>query len=475
MVDMQHERAASDSVDQSVVADITAPGAADEQVQEMLAHTIDVGALAGAVSLQDPADAADTLEDLSEREATELIEEMEDQAAADALAEMRVPLAVSVLEGLVEDDPVYAGRLIELMAPDDATDLLQELEPHQQSRLLAHLQAEPAESIGALIGYDSESAAGMMTTDYLAVKRTLTVGEAIEYIRGEDVEESVNDALVIDDDERLVGLVPLRRLLLADNNEHIDAIMDTSVEAVRADLDREHVAQTFDRYDYAILPVVSADDRLLGVVTVDDVIDIIRMEQTEDVQRGVGAGKGEAVYSRVRDKIRGRIGWLGTSLVMMSFAACVILFSEDVIRERPLLAFLLPVIAAVVGNGGQQAMMVTLRGLVLDEVRGDGLMRLLLREVLVGVFNGFVLACILVIGVGVIGMAGVESASMDVGLIAGLAMLIAMSAATLTGTGVPLLMRRFGIDPALASSIILIMITDGVAFITLISLTRLVL
>ena len=447
----------------------------DERVQQMMAHTIDVGALAGAVNLQAAADAADTLEELEEGEATEVLEEMEDLAAAEALAEMQMPLAVSVLQDLVDDDPVYAGRLLGLMAPDDATDILQGLDEKERDALLARVERSSAEEIVQLINYDPESAGGLMTTNFLVLRDDMSVGQATEYIRSSPVPDSVNDALVTDDHDRLTGLISLRQLLLAPNSQQIADIMETDLVAIRTDRDREEVAQTFDRYDLSLLPVIDDHERLLGVITVDDVIDIIREEQTEDVQRSVGAGKGEAVYSSLRDKIKGRLGWLATSLVMMCFSAAIILFNEDIIRKKPLLAFLLPVIAAVVGNGGQQSMMVTLRGLVLDEIRPGRVGPLLGREVMVGIVNGLALGMLLFAGVVAVSTLGLETATLEIAIVAGIAIFGAMSAATLTGTTIPLLMKKLGIDPALAASIILIMITDGVSFMTIIGLTKLML
>ncbi|MHC4993162.1 MAG: magnesium transporter, partial [Planctomycetota bacterium] len=255
----------------------------------------------------------------------------------------------------------------------------------------------------------------------------------------------------------------LRDLLLGESNERILSLMDPSAEAVTVGTDREEVARQFDRYDYSLLPVVDDRNRLLGVVTVDDVIDIIRAEQTEDVQMTVGAGAGEAVYSRVIDKLRGRFPWLGVSLVMTCIAAVVVLVFEDMIARMPILAFLMPVIAALVGNAGHQALAVTLRGLVLEEVRRGVVGPLIARETIVGFVNGLALGTMVFIGVALLSQSS-NSATWQIGLVAGFATMLSMTVGTLSGSGVPLLMRRLGIDPAHASAIFLIMITDAVSF-----------
>jgi len=464
--------AAEEDGGRSRVLDAQAETPEDQRVAEMMEEeTIDVGALADAVERQEAPDAADTLEDLDEEEAAEVLEEMDAEAAAEALAEMKPVLAAGVIDDLFEEGKVdYAGHLLELMAPDDAVDLLQALHDEKRHALLRVMKREPARELGELITYDRESAGGMMTTDFLALRENMTVNQAIDTIRRVDIRENVTHALVTDDDNRLVGIVTLRKLLLSRPHDRIGDLMSRDVEAIVPDLDREAVAHTFDRYDYSILPVVDARGMLLGIITVDDVIDIIREEQTEDVQRTVGASAGEAVYSPLREKIRGRLPWLGASLGMMCGSASVVLLGEEMIERMPVIAFLLPAIAAVVGNGGQQAMMVTLRGIVLQEIRPDRVGPLLLREIIVGLFNGLLLG-LAVFAVVLLLSGFIDSATWRIGLIAGTAMMVSMTAATLAGTGIPLLMKKAGIDPALASSIILIMITDAVSFSTLLALT----
>ncbi len=248
--------------------------------------------------------------------------------------------------------------------------------------------------------------------------------------------------------------------------------MQETVKAVRTGIDREAVARTFDRYDYAMLPVVDLDDRLLGIVTVDDVIDIIRDEQTEDVQKIVGAGAVEAVYSHDGEKFRGRFPWLAASLVFTGFAATAIILFGDLIAERPILAFLMPVIAAVVGNAGHQALAVTLRGIVLGEIRRERVGPLFVREGIVGLLNGAALG---VVTFAILNLPVVPGASWQIGLVAGVSIMFAMVVGTLTGAGVPLVMRSLGFDPAQSSAIFLIMITDALSFTTLLSLSWLLL
>ncbi len=456
----------------SRVEDVAETSPQDERVAELLEHTIDVSVLAGAVEQQQAADAADTLESLEEQEAAEVLEQMEDQVAAEALAEMETPLATGVLADLTEEDPAYIGRLLELMAPDDAADLLQALDEPTRARLLGAMAQAPAHELVQLISYDRESAGGLMTTDFLALGESMTIHEACDFIRASPVPGETQYALVTDADDRLVGIIGLRKLLLAQSHERVAQLMNRSVKAIRPELDREAVARTFDRYDYAMLPVADDDGRLLGIVTVDDVIDIIRAEQTEDVQKTVGAGAGEAVYSGLGEKLRGRFPWLGASLLLTCLAAAVVLVFHEMIGEYTILAYLLPVIAAVVGNAGHQALAVTLRGIVLDEVRRERVWPLVAREATVGLLSGAALGVVIFL---VLNLPIVPGASWQLGLVAAISITIAMTVGTLTGAGVPLIMRGLGIDPAQSSAIVLIMITDAVAFTTLLTLSSVLL
>jgi magnesium transporter len=446
------------------------PSPEDERVASLMAHTIDLPALASAVDQQEAADAADTLETLEDDEAVELLEQMEDQRAADALAEMQKPLAVSVLEDLAEESPDYAGHLLELMAPDDAADLLQALPGEDRRRLLEIMSAEPAEELVELLRYERESAGGLMTTDFLALNEDMTVQQATDFIRSTEVPESAQYALITDDDDHLVGIVDFRALLVARPGERMRDLMDRAVKVVRPQTDREQVAREFDRYDHALLPVVDEEGLLLGIVTVDDVIDIIREEQTEDVQKIVGAGAGEAVYSTFLQKLRGRFPWMGASLLLTCLAALVILGFEDMVRRHTILAFLLPVTAALVGNAGHQALAVTLRGIVLDEVRPDRVMPLVAREALVGLVMGACLGAFICLIVWLLDR-GDDAERWRIGAVAALAACVAMGVGTLAGSSIPLIMRRLGADPAQSSAIFLIMITDGASFSVLLGLT----
>jgi magnesium transporter len=472
-VDERPETPEDDTREGRIVEPGADPSPEDERVAELLAHSIDVPVLAEAVGQQEAADAADTLEYLEDEEAADVLEAMDDHAAADALAEMQPPLAAGVIiDWLDEGRSDYAAELVTLMAPDDGADLLQLLTPAQREAVLTHVPVESAVELRRLAAYGKETAAGMMTTDFVALTESLTVADATELLRASALPDEIHDLPVVDATGRFVGIVSLRTLLLRPAIVRVGDFVDRSVRHIRADLDREDVAREFDRYDYFMLPVVDADDRLLGLVTVDDVIDIIREEQTEDVQKTVGAGKTEAVYSSVLEKFRGRFRWLFVSVLIMIPSAIVVSQFEGLIGELAILAVLMPVVAALAGNAGHQALAVTLRGIVLDEVRPDLVWPLIRREMAVGLLSGMVLGT--AVGLAIMAMSPLASgAGWQLGVVVAVSMTVSMCAGALAGSLTPLIMHRFGADPAQSSAIFLIMVTDAVAFLTFLGLAAL--
>lgn len=437
----------------------------DEHVAELMSHTIDVSALASAVTKQKAADAADTLEDLDDDEAAEVIGLMDDQSAADALAEMEDPLAVTIIEDLIDDDrKQYAATLLTTMAPDDAVSIIRLLDKVATEQLIVCMPVGHARQLRQLCDYQEESAAGIMTTDFVSLNDEMTIEKVVDLLRQREIPEHVRDLPVTNSNDELVGIVGLRALLIGMGDETVANTMAHKFAAVHSETDREQVAREFDRYDYLMLPVTDSLNRLLGIITVDDVIDIIEEEQTEDVQLTVGAGAGEAVYSGLTEKLRGRMPWLILSALMMLPATYVVLSFESLIKEVALLAVFMPLIAALAGNAGHQALAVTLRGIVLDEVRRDRIFPLVRRELFVGLIAGITIGGIVAI---VLWLFGDSLLASRLGVIFALAMVTSMGVGTLTGAAIPLLMRRCGADPAQASAIFLVMVTDAVAFSTL--------
>ena len=466
-----HSSPLSDISERDSVVDANEPTPEDELVEQLLLHEIVPSVFADAVEQQEDADAAETLEQIGEAAAIEIIEEMETESAAQALAHMHPSLAVSVLEDLVEEDPTYAGQLIEEMDPDDATDLLQNLSDASRDRLLGTLGKVEAVKFRRLMEYPEKSAGGMMTTDYLAVRDTMSVREATEAIRRAETGEDWLYVFVVDWRGRLQGRATMRALLLANPAQRVMELCEKQVDAIKPNVDREDVAREFEKYDYLVLPVVDEEDRMLGVITVDDVVDAIRQEGTEDAQAMFGAGREEAVFSSVADKLRGRLPWLFVNLFTSSIAAVVVLQFDDMISSIAILAVIMPVIANQAGNAGQQSLAVTLRGIVLDEVRDGAALGLVRREAIVGLVNGTI--CGLLMGA-LVGCAEYwthpGTPMWKLGYVVAISMSVALAIGTIVGSSLPLIVRRFGADPATASTIFLTMVTDSMSFLVFLGL-----
>ncbi len=446
--------------------------AEDALVDDLIESDASPEVIADAVEQQDAADAATTLETLPQDEASDVVGEMEVDAAADALSHMSIPLAVSVIEDLIEEDPSFAGRMLSEMAPDDATDLLQALPKQDRDRLLALMGAGTALNLRELMVHPRESAGGMMTTQYLSVRENETVAEAIEHIRRGEPIEHAQQAFVTDRKGRLKGTIGLRKLLVSRSSELIGDICERHVDAVNPEIDRELLAREFEKYDYLELPIVDHSQRLLGIVTVDDVIDIIRAEGTEDAQRMVGAGKEEGVHSTVTQKLRGRFPWLIVNLFTSAVAAVVVMQFEGMIAEIALLAVMMPVIANQSGNAGQQSLAVTLRGIVLDQIRPNHSWMHVRREMTVGFLNGIV--CGSIVG-GIVVIAKIASGEpWHLGVVIAISMTATLTIGCVTGSAMPLIMRKLRFDPATASTIFLTMVTDSMSFLVFLGLASLV-
>jgi len=460
------------NLNEGIVSDPRVETAEDALVDDLIESDASPELIADAVEQQDAADAATTLEALPQDEASDVVGEMEVDAAADALSHMSIPLAVSVIEDLIEENPSFAGRMLSEMAPDDATDLLQALPKQDRDRLLALMGVGTALNLRELMVHPRESAGGMMTTQYLSVRENESVAEAIEHIRRGEPIEHAQQAFVTDRKGRLKGTIGLRKLLVSRSGELIGDICERHVDAVSPELDRELLAREFEKYDYLELPIVDHSQRLLGIVTVDDVIDIIRAEGTEDAQRMVGAGKEEGAYSTVIQKLRGRFVWLVINLLTCAVGAVVVLQFEGLIKELAFLAVLMPVIANQSGTAGQQSLAVTLRGIVLDQLLPRHTSTHIRRELTAGLINGVL--CGMLFGSFVAAFKIMNGESWHIGILIAISMSTTMMIGCATGSAMPLIMRRLGFDPATASTIFLTMVTDSMSFFIFLGIASLV-
>ncbi|MGH8874335.1 MAG: magnesium transporter [Acidimicrobiia bacterium] len=432
------------------------------EVEEYLdSHAEEWGALAEAT----PHDAADILEELGGEAATDLISELDPEEAAEILEELRPDLAADILGEL---PPAEAASLLGEMTTDEAVDVLAELEEETVTELLGLMDDQAAEEMRSLLNYLPDSAGGLMTTEIAILPIGMTSGEAIERLRQLHEElEDLSYVYIVDDDWRLQGVLSFRDLVFRRPGVGLAEAMVPHPIAVTPGTDREEVAELAQRYHLFGLPVVDDQGRLLGMVTTESVIEAVRQEASEDFAAAVGAGAEETVYTPVRRSVRMRLPWLVLNLALALVVSFVIEHHSGVIGREPVLAALMPVIALLGGNGGFQSLAVVIRALATDDVPGSQVREVLARQLGIGAANGLLLAMVaasasfLLLSVGLFGS---TAHPLTVALVMAIAAVVNLTVAGLAGAGIPILLRTLGLDPALASSIFLTLITDLVGF-----------
>lgn len=433
-----------------------------EEVEEYLdTHREEWEALAEA----DPHDAADILEELGEEAATDLIADLDPDDAADVLEEMQDDLAADILQEL---DPEDAADLLEEMPADEAVDIIHRLDPEAQRNLIEKLEPYFTDEVRQLLEYPEDTAGGHMTSSFASLPLGMTAGEAIERIRllSEELED-LSYVYIVDEDRRLVGVLSFRELVFNRPGVGLDEVMIPNPVAVNPLTDREEAAELAQRYHLYSLPVVDERGRLLGRLPNEEIMEAIQLEASEDFALATGAGAHETVFTPVLGSVRMRLPWLSLNLFLALIVTFVIERQTGIIRDEPILAALMPVIALLGGNGGFQSLAVVIRALATDDVPGNQVFPVLRRQFAIGVMNGAILAILAgALSVFLIetGVFDSGSSAISVALAVSIAAMGNVTIAGLAGGGIPLLLRKFGFDPAQSSSIFLTLITDTVGF-----------
>jgi len=413
-----------------------------------------------------PSDLSDILAELNPDIRLRLVQALPPDVVSEALAEMEVEEhPEAVLEAL---NPEQAAGIVDELPPDDAVDLIAELAPEKATGILARV-AHRAD-LERLLRYDEATAGGLMTTELVAVEQDVAAAAAIEEIRrqGEEV-ESFYQVYCVDERRRLVGLLSLQRLVLAPPARPVREIMEPALAVAAPQLDQEEVARLMARYNVAAVPVVDADGVLLGRVTFDDVIDVVEQESTEDLLRFGGVSGTEELGGSWWEAARRRLPWLFVNTLTALLAASVVWVFQESINALVLLAVFMPIVAGQGGNAGTQALAVTVRRLALGQIARDREWSVVGKELTVGAFNG------LAVGSAVGVLAALAGGTPQLGLVVTLAMWANLAFAGLVGSTVPLVLQRFGADPAIASSIFVTPLTDACGFLLLLGLASWVL
>ena len=410
------------------------------------------------LATQTPHDAADILEAIDEEGAADLLADLETlTAAAEVLDEMRPEAAADVIEELAPKD---AARLIEEMETDQAADLLGALESQQRDAVLEALADEATAEVLELLAYPPDSAGGMMTTEFASLPEGVTAGEAVEALRRlhDQLGSNLSYVYVVDDAKRLRGVVSFRDLFFARPGASLDDVMITEPVSVTATTDREIVSELVQRYRLHALPVVDNVGTLIGMVRFGEAMEAAAAEATEDIAVSFGAGAEETVFTPIPVSIQRRLPWIVVNLIIGLGIALAIDPFRETIEEVTVLAALMPMVALLGGNSGAQSLAVVIRAMALGDLPQGRAGRAIRREFLVGAVNGVIISILAAIGGALVAQDPV------VGVVIFVAVLANQLIAGVAGSGIPVLLRRLGLDPALASNIFLTMVTDLVGF-----------
>ena len=401
------------------------------------------------------ADLGAILEQLTFDQRPELIQLLGDSFDFTALTELDETTRVEILEELPTETVAEGMRELD---SDDAVYILEDLDQAERDEILAQMPSLERLALKRSLDFPEESAGRRMQTEFIAVAPFWTVGQTIDYMRdADDLPEAFHELFVVDPSYRLLGRVALDRLLRAKRTVKIADLIDETPHVVHAIDELESVARVFQRYNLISAAVVDESDRLVGLMTIDDVVDIIEQAADEDIKRLGGVGD-EEVSDRVWSIARSRFPWLFINMITAILASFVIGFFQDELQRMVALAVLMPIVASQGGNAGTQTMTVAVRALATRELGPHNMMRVIGREVFVGFLNGMLFATI------VGAMAVVRFGVLDLGFVIAAAMVINLIAAALGGILIPLALHRMKVDPAVASGAFVTTITDVVGF-----------
>lgn len=390
-----------------------------------------------------PADISEIMNHLDDDERRILFNLLPSEIASDVLAELDENVKEDVLEGM---NSQRIADMVNEMDSDDAADLVSELPTEQASEVLEKIEAEDSEEIQELLLYPEDTAGGIMAKEYVAVNANCTVSEAIEEIRRnyQDIED-VYHVYVIDDFGTLVGMISLRDLILADPDTRIREIMKEDIITIDSDMDQEEVARLFKKYDLVSAPVVNKRHKLIGRITIDDVVDVIDEEIEEDLGRIAGTGEEEVLEDSVLQISRARLPWLVLSFMGEILSAFIIKSFEGTIQQIIASTFFIPLVMAMGGSSGQQSSIIVVRGLGTGEISLKDTGRRLRRELSVALLNGFVLALLIFAIIALWNQDYLFGA-----LLSGTLVIIIINA-SIFGAVIPLFFKKINVDPALAT------------------------
>lgn len=412
----------------------------------------------------------------------ELIESIEDIHPADILDTLHeyeddiLPILIDLPEEIIaaiideaEDEEKFnilskfpeskQKAIVQEMSSDELANLVGNLDEEESEKILEKMNEEDAEDVRQLLTYAPDTAGGIMATEFITIQETMSVKETLKYLQKVAPDaESAYYLYVTDDKNTLKGVVSLREMVISPFDTIISEIMNKNVISVPYDMDQEEVGHIFEKYGFLTIPVVDYKDNLLGIVTVDDIMQILRDETTEDIHRLGGVAEGEKINGTLIESVKSRLPWLFVNLLTAILASATVSLFEGTISKVVILATFMPIVAGMGGNAGTQTLTIVVRGIALGELTFENSKRIFFKEIGVGLANG------VAIGVAIAILGSLWAGKPIFGLVIGLAMILNMTAATMAGFIVPVILKKLKIDPALASAVFVTTVTDVLGF-----------
>ena len=439
-----------------------------EMLMAELREAIDAGAakqVRGLLETQHPADASDFLEQLSGERFEAVMDLLGGELPADILIELREEYREDAVEVMSDEAVVEA---LDELDTDDATAVLEDLDEDRRERIFEELEPEDRAVLEASFEFEEDTAGRLMQREFLAAPEFWSVGQTIDYARenAEDLPTDFYEIYVVDPTNKPLGYVLLSQLLRAEREVKLADIMETFHSDIHVDQDQEEVAYQFQKYALASAPVKDREGRLVGMITVDDMVHVIQEENTEDLLALANVSSADG-SDTVWESVKARAPWLGINLITAFVASAIIALFENALDRLVQLAILMPVVAALAGNAGSQGLAVAVRAIAEREMEGKAGRRAVIRETLTGLVNGVIFA----IGVGLVALFWFQD--INLAIVLAVAMLASFLWAGASGILVPLTLKRMGADPAVASSVFVLTLTDTMAFFSFLGLATL--
>ncbi|MBZ9636890.1 magnesium transporter [Clostridium sp. FP1] len=354
---------------------------------------------------------------------------------------------------------IIQKKIIHEMSSDELVDLLEAVSEDEAKNIMIKMDKEDVDGVKELLTYPAESAGGIMATEFISVKENMTIADTLIYLQKEAPEAETSYYIYVSDENHLLkGVISLRDIVVSSFDVRISDIMNSNAMSIPVDMDQEEVGHIFEKYGFLTMPVVNESMQILGIVTADDIMGILSDEHTEDLYRLAGLKEDEKVTGSLKSSVSSRLPWLFVNLVTAIMAAATVSLFEGTIQKVVALATFMPIVAGMGGNAGTQTLTIIIRSIALGEIDAKNSKKILLKEFGVGLCTG------VSVGIAVALLGWFWEKNVVFGVVIGLSMVLNMMAATISGFAVPVVLKKLGIDPALASAVFVTTVTDVLGF-----------